>query len=124
MFNHGRAVLLHVIFLHKSCMLVVTVDNVEAQYRWVRVIGNGYWLYLKHISLYAIYRYACIKCFISLAPSLYSVLSNFLSFTRPILSGKDPPCKPGPAQGFFRLKGSFSLPLCLPGGSGSGFLTL
>ena len=41
---------------------------------------------------------------------------SFLSFTRPTLSWKVPPCKPGPAQGFFLLKGSFSLPLCLSGG--------
>lgn len=34
-----------------------------------------------------------------------------------------PPYKPGSTQGFFLLKGSFSLPLCLAGGSGSGFLT-
>ena len=46
-----------------------------------------------------------------------------VTLIRPTLSRKVPPCKPGPAQGFFLLKGSFFLPLCLPGGSGSGFLT-
>lgn len=33
------------------------------------------------------------------------------------------PCTPGPTLGFFALKGSFSLPLCLPRGLGSGFST-
>ena len=54
----------------------------------------------------------CFLCPVSL---------SFLSFTRPTLSRKVPPCKPGPAQGFFLLNGSFSLLLCLPGGSGPGF---
>ena len=43
---------------------------------------------------------------------ILSVLSS-LSFTRPTLN------RSGPARGFFLLKGSFSLPLCWPGGSGS-----
>ena len=42
---------------------------------------------------------------------------HHLTFSRMV-----PSCKPGPAQGFFLLKGSFSLPLCWPRGSGSGFL--
>lgn len=33
-----------------------------------------------------------------------------------------PPCEPGLAQGFFLLKGRFSLPLCFPGDLLSGFL--
>ena len=32
-----------------------------------------------------------------------------------------PSCEPGPAQGFFLLKGSFSLPLGLSGGQALGF---
>ena len=62
----------------------------------------------------------------SLFPSLYSlcpVSLSLSSFIQPTLSRKVPPCKPGPAQGFSLLKGSFSLPRCLPGGSGFGFLT-
>ena len=58
----------------------------------------------------------------SLSPSLYSL--SFSSFTRLTLSMMVPLCELGPAQGFFLLKGSFSLPLCLTGCSGSGFLTL
>ena len=63
---------------------------------------------------------------LSLSPSLYSVLSlsHSCPCTWPTLSRRVPPCKPGPAKGFFLSKESFSLPLCLPGGSGSGLLTL
>ena len=46
----------------------------------------------------------------SLSPSLYSlcpVSLSISSFTWPTLSRKVPPCEPGPAQGFFLLKGSF-----------------
>ena len=55
------------------------------------------------------------------SPSLYSLCPLSLSLS---LSRKVPPCEPGPAQGFFLLNGSFPLPLCLPGGSGSGVVTL
>ena len=44
---------------------------------------------------------------LSLSLSLHSlcpVSLSFSSFTRPTLSRKVPPCKPGPAQGFFLLK--------------------
>ena len=50
----------------------------------------------------------------SLCPSLSCLSLSFSSFTRPTLSRKVPPCKPGPARGFFLLKGFF-LPLCWPG---------
>ena len=56
--------------------------------------------------------------------SLSCLSLSFSSLTRPTLSRMVPSCKPGPAQGFFLLKESFFLPLCLPGGSGPGFLTL
>ena len=55
-------------------------------------------------------------CFLSLPLFTPSVQS--LSPSPSTLSRMVPPCKPGPAQGFFLLKGSFSLPLCLPGALG------
>ena len=64
-------------------------------------------------------RHACVNpacVFLSLPLFTLSVLS--LSPSRPL------PQLDGFAQGFFLLKGSFSLPVCLPGGLGSGFLTL
>ena len=61
----------------------------------------------------------------SLSPSLYSlcpVSLSFSSLTRQTLSRKVPPCKPGPAQGFFLLKGSFFLCHCAyPGVLALGF---
>ena len=88
-------------------------------------------------SLCEIYIYICVLsigsgfnlrlCLFSLSPSLHSlcpVSRSFSSITRPTLSRKVPPCKPGPSQGFFLLNDSFSLPLLLCGGLGSGFLTL
>ena len=79
------------------------------------------------IYVYSILNLVLYYKMFSLYPSFYSlcpVSLSFLSFTRPNLSRKVSPCKPGPAQGFLLLKWSFSLPLCLPGGSGTGFLTL
>ena len=55
---------------------------------------------------------ACL--FLSLALSLLfslSALLFFSSFTQLSFSRMAPPCKLGPAQGFFLLKGTFSLPL-------------
>lgn len=37
----------------------------------------------------------------------------FSSFTQPVCSRMVPPCKQGSAQGFFLVKGSFSLKVCL-----------
>ena len=54
------------------------------------------------------------KCRLPLKKTLNIVLFCFFnmeyspsSFTRPTLSRKVPPCKPGPARGFFLLKGGF-----------------
>ena len=79
-----------------------------------------------HICVFHI-RSGVFAFVVSLSPSRYSFRPVSLSFffcTRPTLSKRVTSCKPGPAQGFSLLKGSFSLPLCLPGGSGAGFLTL
>ena len=72
------------------------------------------------LDLLLCYKMFCLSFSLSLCP----VSLSFLSFIRPTLSRKVPPCNPGPVQGFFLLEGSFSLPLCLPGGSGSRFRTL
>lgn len=47
-----------------------------------------------------------------------------LGASRTSLGASRTPCITCPAQGFFLLKERFSLPLVLPGGSGSGFLPL
>ena len=60
----------------------------------------------------------------SLSLSFLSILFVSLSrssFTQPTLSRMVPFCEPGPAQGFFLLKGTFSLSLCLPGVPALGF---
>ena len=58
--------------------------------------------------------FAYLFLLLSLSPFCIS----FSSFTQPDFSRMVPLSKPGPARGFFL----FSLPLCLPGNSGSGFL--
>ena len=59
---------------------------------------------------------------LSLSLSLLS-LSCFSLLLFPTLR-MVPPRRLGPAQGFFLLNGSFSLTVCLPGCSGSEFLTI
>ena len=62
-------------------------------------------LYIVH-SIWCLY--LCSLPLFTLCP----VSLSFSSFSRPTLSRAVFACKPGPAQGFFLLKGSFSLPLC------------
>ena len=62
------------------------------------------------LCMFAMFVYLFLS--LSLIPVLSPVSLVFCSFTQSTLSRKVPPCKPGPAQGFFLLKGSFSLPYC------------
>ena len=67
---------------------------------------------LLFIYVFSILDWVWLYCKMFFSPSLYSlypVSLFFLSFTWPTLSRRVPPCKPGPAQGFFLLKGTFSL---------------
>lgn len=67
----------------------------------------------------------CISVSLILA-LLFSLCCLFFSFIQLTFIKMVPPCKLGPAQGFFLFNGSFffSILVCLPGGSGSGFLPL
>ena len=66
--------------------------------------------------LYYVYMYyVYYVCYVFIYVSLYITLS-VLSFSssRPLLSQRLSTCKPGPAQGFFQIKGTSSLPLFSP----------
>lgn len=52
----------------------------------------------------------------SIFPPLSAPLPILLLFTQQTISRGVPPYKPGPAHGFFLLKGSISLPMLLVGG--------
>ena len=60
--------------------------------------------------------------FLSLSLVILFVSFSISPVNRRTFDRTVPPCKPGPAQGFFLLKGSFSLPLCLPRGNGGFWL--